>query len=94
MERQRIQDTAEGMIRAVLMKIFEYAGGGGEPQISNHGIQEGSRDNFAGSAVDGVDHIPPGLYEFEISCTKRADDREPFPSIVSRMPPLFNLDGS
>lgn len=92
MERQRIQDTAEGMIRAVLMKIFEYAGGGGEAQINSNGIQDNTRDHVAGSALDGVDHIPPGLYEFEISCSKPADDHQNFN--FSRMPPLFNLDGS
>lgn len=25
-ERQRIQDTAEGMLKAVMLKIFDYAG--------------------------------------------------------------------
>jgi Autophagy-related protein 101 len=41
-ERQRLQDTAEGMLRAVLLQIFDIAGG-------------------------DIQHIPPVMYEFEIS---------------------------
>lgn len=38
-------------------------------------------------------HIPPGMYEFEISCTKKVDDREHLSSRVASMPPLLKLDG-
>ena len=65
-ERQRIQDTAEGMLRSVMVKIFEIAGG-------------------------AIDHVPPVMYEFEISCTKKADDRENVYSRVANMPSLINL---
>lgn len=60
------QDTAEGMLRGVLMNIFEIAGG-------------------------PIDHVPPVMYEFEISCTKKADDREHFNTRVANMPTLINL---
>ncbi|KAL3940375.1 MAG: hypothetical protein SGBAC_005078 [Bacillariaceae sp.] len=66
MERQRIQDTAEGMLRSALFKIFEIAGG-------------------------AIDHIPPVMYEFEINCSKKADDRENVYSRVANMPSLINL---
>lgn len=65
-ERQRIQDTAEGMLRSVLLKIFEISGG-------------------------DMDHVPPVMYEFEIYCTKRMDDRENVYSRVTGMPSLVNL---
>jgi hypothetical protein len=65
-ERQRIQDTAESMLRSVLFRIFEIAGG-------------------------PMDHIPPVQYEFEISCSKRADDREHMYSRMANMPPILNL---
>lgn len=65
-ERQRIQDTAESMLRTSLMKIFEIAAG-------------------------PLDHVPPVLYEFEITTTKRADEREDVYSRVSTMPPILNL---
>jgi hypothetical protein len=65
-ERQRIQDTAEGMLRSVLLKIFEIAGG-------------------------AIDHVPPVMYEFEISCSKKVDDRENVYSRVANMPSLINL---
>jgi autophagy-related protein 101 len=65
-ERQRIQDTAEGMLRSVLFKIFEISGG-------------------------AIEHLPPVMYEFEIHCAKRADDRENVYSRVSNMPALINL---
>lgn len=65
-ERQRIQDTAEGMLRSVLMKVYEIAGA-------------------------SIDHVPPVMYEFEISCTKKVDDRENVYSRVTNMPNLINL---
>jgi hypothetical protein len=61
-----LKDTAEGMLRSVLMKIFEIAGG-------------------------AIDHVPPVMYEFEISCTKKVDDRENVYSRVANMPSLINL---
>ncbi len=78
MERQRIQDTAEAMLRSVFMKVFQFAGGA-----------EGN-----GSADRSLDHIPPTLYEFDIRCTKKVDDRENVYSRVSNMPALLSLDGS
>mmetsp|Transcript_22480 Transcript_22480/g.62726 ORF Transcript_22480/g.62726 Transcript_22480/m.62726 type:complete len:88 (+) Transcript_22480:414-677(+) len=65
-ERQRIHDTAEGMLRTVMMKVFEVAGG-------------------------SIDHVPPVMYEFEINCTKKIDDRENVYSRVANMPSLINL---
>jgi len=65
-ERQRIQDTAEGMLKAALLNTFELAG-------------------------SEISHIPPVMYEFDISCTKRADDRENIYSRVTNMPALINL---
>lgn len=65
-ERQRIQDTAENMLRNVLMKIYDIMNG-------------------------PIDHIPPCQYEFDISCSKRIDDRENMYSRVTNMPPLLNL---
>jgi len=56
------------MLRSVLFKVFEIAGG-------------------------PIDHVPPVQYEFEISCAKRADDRENVYSRVSNMPPILNLHG-
>lgn len=38
-----------------------------------------------------IDHVPPVMYEFEISCTKKADDREHFNTRVANMPTLINL---
>lgn len=66
MERQRIQDTAEGMLRSVLEKIFVVAG-------------------------TSIDHVPPVMYEFEINCSKKVDDRENVYSRVTNMPSLINL---
>ena len=43
---------------------------------------------ISGSAIE---HIPPVMYEFEISCAKRQDDRENVYSRVSNMPSLINL---
>lgn len=54
------------MLRTVLFRIFEIAGG-------------------------AIDHVPPVQYDFEISCSKRADDRENVYSRVSNMPPILNL---
>ena len=54
------------MLRSVLVKIFEIAGG-------------------------AIDHVPPVMYEFEISCSKKADDRENVYSRVTNMPSLINL---
>jgi len=86
MERKRIKDTAEVMLKSVFMKIYEYASGGGN---NNH--REG-----AGAIVGGgLDHIPPSMYEFEIRCNKRTDsNRENVYSRVVNMPALLNLDGS
>jgi hypothetical protein len=60
------QDTAEGMLRSGLVKIFEITGG-------------------------PIDHVPPVMYEFDISCSKQADDRENVYSRVANMPPILNL---
>jgi hypothetical protein len=38
-----------------------------------------------------IEHLPPVMYEFEIHCAKRADDRENVYSRVSNMPALINL---
>ena len=65
-ERQRIQDTAEAMLRSVLFKIYELAG-------------------------SSIDHVPPVMYEFEISTSKKVDDRETVYSRVTNMPNLINL---
>ena len=65
-ERQRIQDTAHGMLSSVLFRTFEIAGG-------------------------PIDHVPPVMYEFEINCAKRSDDREHVYSRVANMPSLINL---
>lgn len=86
MERQRIQDTAEAMLRSVFTKVYEYASGVDETDAGNknrHGSLRGG----------GLDHIPPSMYEFEIRCSKRADDRENVYSRVANMPSLLNLDG-
>ena len=81
MERQRIQDTAEAMLRSVFMKIFEFA--------------SGTEERGATGATRGsLDHIPPTMYEFEIRCSKKVDDRENVYSRVANMPALLNLDGS
>uniref|UniRef100_A0A7S1VJB8 Autophagy-related protein 101 n=1 Tax=Grammatophora oceanica TaxID=210454 RepID=A0A7S1VJB8_9STRA len=70
LERQRLQDTAETMLRAVLMRIIELVGG-------------------------PIDHVPPVMYEFEISCsssnTSEGDRREHVYSRVSNMPSLIQL---
>jgi len=38
-----------------------------------------------------IDHVPPVMYEFEINCTKKMDDRENMYSRVANMPSLINL---
>ena len=38
-----------------------------------------------------VEHVPPVMYEFEISCSKRADDRENMYARVANMPAMINL---
>jgi len=42
-------------------------------------------------AGSGVDHVPPVMYEFEIGCSKKVDDRENMYSRVTTMPNLINL---
>lgn len=66
-ERQRIQDTAEGMLRTALLQVFEIASG-------------------------SIDHVPPVMYEFDISASKRHDDRENLYTRVAHMPPILNLN--
>jgi hypothetical protein len=78
MERQRIQDTAEAMIKTTMFKVFQYASG----------VDDDDNE------VANLDHIPPSMYEFEIACTKKKDDRENMYSRVANMPALLNLDGS
>lgn len=65
-ERQRIQNTAEGMLKEAMFKVFDEVGG-------------------------DVEHVPPVMYEFEISCSKRADDRENMYARVANMPAMINL---
>jgi hypothetical protein len=43
-------------------------------------------------ASASIDHVPPVMYEFEISASKRADDRENMYSRVAHMPPILNLN--
>lgn len=38
-----------------------------------------------------IDHVPPVMYEFEINCTKRPDDRENMMARVANLPPILNL---
>ena len=113
MERQRIQDTAERMLRSVFLKIYDCASGiddmkGGINSSNGGGInyEENQNDGESRNAFtstntstvksisSGVDHIPPSMYEFEIKCSKRHDERENVISRVTNMPPLLNLDGS
>ena len=60
------KDTAEGMLRSVLVKSYEIAS-------------------------SCIDHVPPVMYEFEINCSKKIDDRENVYSRVTNMPNLINL---
>jgi len=89
MERQRIQDTAEGMLRSVLMSVYEFARSSARAGRGEGGGSGG----VGGSGKDNLDHIPPVMYEFDIRCSKRADDRENLTSRVVNMPSLLNLDG-
>lgn len=94
MERKRGKDMAEVMLKECLLKVYECANGGGG------GGGGGGMDNSSSSIYGnpnrnngGLDHIPPSMYEFEIRCSKRADDRENVYSRVANMPALLNLDG-
>jgi hypothetical protein len=89
MERQRIQHTAEAMLQSVFLKIYQYASG--VDDVLQHGY-DSNKNNTARQR--GLDHIPPSMYEFEIRCSRRAEDRENVYSRVANMPALLNLDGS
>lgn len=92
MERQRIQHTSEEMLKSVMFKIFEcVSGGGGSVNSSPSG--SGGIGGSMGNQDDDISHIPPIMYEFDIHCSKRADDRENVYSRVANMPALLNLDG-
>mmetsp|Transcript_2128 Transcript_2128/g.3051 ORF Transcript_2128/g.3051 Transcript_2128/m.3051 type:complete len:260 (+) Transcript_2128:100-879(+) len=93
MERQRIQDTAEAMLRSVFMKLYDCASGAND-YLGQHSGGGGGNGPGSTSTGSGLDHIPPSMYEFEIRCSKRADDREDVISRVRKMPALLNLDGS
>lgn len=96
MERQRIQHTAEMMLRSVLYKIYDLAssggGGGGKASSSSTCSSSGSSSMDSG-VTDELNHIPPVKYEFDIQCTKKINDRETVYSRVAHMPSLLNLDG-
>ena len=62
-----IQDTADEMLRSILVKVYEIAG-------------------------SSIDHVPPVMYEFEIDCSKKVDDRENIYSRVTTLPNLINLN--
>ena len=62
-----IQDTADEMLRSILVKVYEIAG-------------------------SSIDHVPPVMYEFEIDCSKKVDDRENIYSRVTNLPNLINLN--
>lgn len=96
MERQRIQDTAEAMLKSVFLKIFQYASGV-DDRIVGTTTSMGMEDDAvvgAGAIAGCLDHIPPTMYEFEIRSTKKVNDRENLVSRVANMPALLNLDGS
>ena len=38
-----------------------------------------------------AEHIPPVMYEFEISCSKRGNERENMYARVANMPAMINL---
>ena len=40
---------------------------------------------------DNVEHIPPVMYEFQINCMKRGEERENMYAIVSNMPAMISL---
>jgi hypothetical protein len=42
-------------------------------------------------AGNSIDHVPPVMYEFEIECSKKVDDRENVYARVANMPSLINL---
>lgn len=79
MERQRIQDTTEVMLRSVFMKVFQFASGVEDRKAT-------------GETSTSLEHIPPTMYEFEIRCKKNIDDRENIYSRVVNMPAILNLD--
>jgi len=66
MERSRIRDTAERMVKASMLHILDVAG-------------------------ESIDHIPPVMYEFELSCSRALDDRESIRSRVTSMPAIIKL---
>jgi len=39
-----------------------------------------------------IDHVPPVMYGFDITCSKRVDDRENMYARVTNMPPILNLN--
>lgn len=78
LERQRIQDTAEAMVKSTMMKIFQYA--------------SGVDDSADPMSPGNLDHIPPTMYEFEIRTSKNVDDRENLVSQFKNMPALLNLE--
>lgn len=99
MERQRIQDTAEAMLSSVFFKIFRYASGTDDNATTRESKGSScsvgsSGDNIEDKIGGSLDHIPPTMYEFEIRCSKRMDDRENVYSRVANMPALLSLDGS
>ena len=44
------------------------------------------------NAGESISHVPPVMYEFEISCTKRADERENMKTRMTNMPSLISLN--
>jgi hypothetical protein len=88
-----LQDTAEGMLRSVLTKVYEIAGS------SIDHVPPGKSLSFKDSSVFcycEVSYIncqnPTVMYEFEISCSKKVDDRENVYSRVTNMPNLININ--
>ncbi len=95
MERQRIQDTSEAMLRSVFFKTYDYASGIDESSTNvNHASGGGGASAANIPNLGSLDHIPPTMYEFEIRCSKGMDDRENVYSRVANMPALLNLDGN
>mmetsp|Transcript_2252 Transcript_2252/g.4155 ORF Transcript_2252/g.4155 Transcript_2252/m.4155 type:complete len:166 (-) Transcript_2252:120-617(-) len=92
MERQRIQDMAEVMLKSVFLKIFQYASGVDDRSVTATSSGGSMLEENHGAGC--LDHIPPTMYEFEIRSTKKANDRENLVSRVANMPALLNLDGS
>jgi Autophagy-related protein 101 len=88
LERQRIQDTGENMLRAVLLHIYNVAAGGGAtPSLDRPPAPSGNHPSF-----NSLDHVPPVIYEYEITATKNIDDRESMYARVAALPPLLNLN--